>query len=162
MKTSNALKILLAVGLLGGAVFMFSGFLRSDDGISEQTFFYDLSEKKLFAASREALPPIKGLNDSEEDAVRAVVVAPNGNPRDQAGRKIAYLEKYSPELKEQLEKVRKGEAEPLPRGERNGFRFVKRVDDAQWHAVNTPEGEKILTEWNVAGANGKFPTVCVP
>jgi len=162
MKRSNALKLALAVGLSGGAAFMFTRFLRSESGVSEQTFFYDLSEKKLFAASREALPPIRGLNDADEDAVRAVVIAPDGNSKDPASRRIAYLEKYAPEFKQQLAKVRTGQAEALPRGQRNAFRFVKRLQDAEWHAVSSPEGEKILSEWNVPGPDGKYPVVCVP
>ena len=162
MNRSNILKLGLAVVLLGGATFMFVRFLRQGDGISEQTFFYDLSEKKLFAASREALPPIPGLNNAEEDAVRAVVVSANENPKDKSSQKIAYLEKYAPEFKVHLEKVRTGKAEPLARNARNSFRFVKRVEDAEWHTVSSPEGEKILTEWNVPGPDGKFPLVCVP
>jgi hypothetical protein len=94
--------------------------------------------------------------------VRAVVIAPNGNPKDVAARKIAYLEKYAPEFKRQLEQVRSGEADPLPRGSRNAYRFVKRVEDAEWRALNSPEGERILTEWNIAGPDGKFPAVCAP
>jgi hypothetical protein len=162
MNTSNILKLVLAVTLLGGAGWMFARFLRQNDGVTEMTYFYDLSEKKLFAAPREAVPPIRGLNDAVEDAVRAVVIATNGNPDDKAGRKIAYLEKYAPEFKQQLAKVRSGEADPLPRNARNGFIFVKRVDDTEWYAVSSPEGEKILTEWNVAGPDGKYPIVCVP
>jgi hypothetical protein len=162
MKKSNALKLALAMGLLGGATFMFTRFLRSENGVSEQTFFYDLSEQKLFAASREALPPIRGLNDAAEDAVRAVVIAPDGNSKAPASRRIAYLEKYAPEFKQQLAKVRTGQAEALPRGQRNAFRFVKRLQDAEWHAVSSPEGEKILSEWNVPGPDGKYPVVCVP
>ena len=162
MNRSNVLKLVLAVTLLGGAAFMFVRFLRQGDGISEQTYFYDLSEKKLFAASREALPPIAGLNNAEEDAVRAVVISLNGNPQDEASRKIAYLEKYAPEFKQQLEKVRAGQADPLPRGARNGLRFVRRLNDVEWHPVSSPEGQKILTEWNVPGADGKFPMVCAP
>jgi len=162
MTTANAFKFLLSVVLLGSAAFMFVRFLRQGDGITEATFFYDLSEKKLFAASREALPPIRGLNNAEEDAVRAVVIAPGGNPKDKASRKIAYLEKYAPEFKEQLAKVRAGQADPLPRGSRNDLRFVRRVDDAEWHRISSPEGEKIMTEWNTAGPDGKYPIVCVP
>jgi hypothetical protein len=162
MNKSSILKLVVAVMLLSSAGLMFARFLRENNGVTEKTFFYDLSEKKLFAASREALPPIRGLNDAVEDAVRAVVIAANGNPNDKANRKIAYLEKYAPELKQQLEKVRNGKADPLPRNARDGFRFVKRVDDTEWHAVSSPEGEKILTEWNVAGPDGKYPIVCVP
>jgi len=155
----NVFKLLLALALLAGAGLIFFRFLRQNDGISEKTFFYDLNEKKLFAASREALPPIRGLNKSADGAVRAVVISPNGDPKD---RKIAYLEKYAPELKQHLEKVRAGQAEPLPRNSRDSFRFVRRANDAEWHAVNSPEGEKILGEWNVPGPDGKYPVVCSP
>jgi len=58
--------------------------------------------------------------------------------------------------------VREGKAEPPPRGTRDSFRRVKRVEEGEWRAVNTPEGEKILGEWNVPGPDGKFPIVCVP
>ncbi len=162
MNRSNIFKLVLAVTLLAVAAYMVIRFLRQGDGVSEQTFFYDLSEKKLFAASREALPPIRGLNDAEEDAVRAVVVTLGDNPKAKASRKIAYLEKYAPEYKQQLEKVRAGQTDPLPRNARNAFRFVCRVDAIEWYPVSSPEGEKILTEWNVPGLDGKFPVVCAP
>jgi hypothetical protein len=162
MNAANITKLLAAIVLLGGAGFGFYRFFRNDSGISEQTYFYDLSEKKLFAASREALPPIRGLNDPEEDAVRAVVICTSANPDDPANRSIAYLEKYAPELKHSLEQVRAGKAEPLPSKIRNGYRFVKRPGENEWHAANSPEGEKILNGWNVAGPDGKFPIVCSP
>jgi hypothetical protein len=162
MNKFNTVKLVVALALLGCAAFVLVGFFRHGSGIVEKTFFYDLSEKKLFAVSRDALPPIRGLNDAEEDAVRAIVIAPNGNPDDKAHRKIAYLEKYAPELKEHLAKVREGKSDPLPRGARDSYRLVKRVDDSQWCTVNSPEGQKILAEWNVPGPDGKFPTVCVP
>ena len=162
MNRSNAFKLGLALLLLIAAAVLLVRFLRQGDGVSENTFFYDLSEKKLFAASREALPPIRGLNNAEEDAVRAVAIAYGDNPKEKGSRKIAYLEKYAPEFKAHLEKVRAGQAEPLARNARNAFRFVKRVEDADWHAVSSPAGEKILAEWNMAGPDGKFPTVCTP
>ncbi|MBE0545427.1 MAG: hypothetical protein IH623_29155 [Verrucomicrobia bacterium] len=155
-------KVALAVLLLGGAGFLFARFLKQGGGVGENEFFYDLSEKKLFAAPRESLPPIRGINDAEEDGVRAVVIVLGSNPDDKAARTIAYLEKYAPELKQHLHKVRAGEAEPLPTRVRNGYRLVKRVEDEAWHPLNTPQGEKILTEWNVAGPDGKYPVVCSP
>jgi hypothetical protein len=162
MKTFLAGKLIIAVLLLAAAGFIFYRFFTQDSGISEQTFFYDQSEKKLFSVSREELPPIRGLDNPEEDAVRAVVIAVNGNAKDKKNRKIAYLEKYAPEFKSHLAKVRGGAAEPMPRGTRDQYRFVKRVQDSEWFAVNTPEGAKILSEWNVAGPDGKYPIVCSP
>jgi len=162
MNKASLLKVVTAVVLLGIAVALCVRSFRSDTGVSESAFFYDLSEKKLFAAPREALPPICGVNDAAEDAVRAVVIAPGGNPDDQAARKIAYLEKYAPELKQNLNLVRAGKAEPLPSRTRNGYRFVKREADAGWHPLNSPEGEKIVVEWNVPGPDGKYPVVCTP
>jgi hypothetical protein len=161
MNSSNAVKIVLAVALTGGAALMLARFFRSSNATVEETFFYDLNEKKLFAASRELLPPIRGLEGNEEGAVRAVVIS-SGNPKNKANQKIAYLEKYAPDLKQHLAKVRAGQAEPLPRGARDSSRFVKRVADAEWHPVNSPEGEKILAEWNVPGPDGKYPAVCTP
>jgi hypothetical protein len=161
MNKLNALKLALATALLAGATFMFVRFFQHDSGVAEKTFFYDMSEKKLFAASRESLPPIRGLKGNDENAVRAIVVS-SGNPKDKANQKIAYLEKYAPELKQHLAKVRAGQAEPLPRGARDSYRFVKRLEDGEWHTVNSPEGERILGEWNVPGPDGKFPIVCVP
>jgi len=162
MKKSQLPQLLLAVILLAGAGFGFYRFLRNDSGISEQTFFYDLSAKKLFAAPREALPPIRGVDSPEADAVRAIVICISGNLAKEADRRIAYLEKYTPELKQSLELVRAGKAEPLPRGQRKGYVFVKRAEDNDWFRSDSPEGEQIITGWNVPGPDGKMPVVCVP
>ncbi len=162
MKNSNAGKLIVALLLLGGAIWLLARFVGAGHGVGETTFFYDLSEKRVFAGPREALPPIRGLNDAEEDAVRAVVIAPNGDPKDKARRKIAYLEKYAPELKQHLEQVRAGRAEPLPSKARDALRFVKRVEDTEWYALSSPEGQKILAEWNVPGPDGQYPVVCTP
>ena len=162
MNKANTLKLVLALVLLGGAAWLCVRFFQRDQGVAENAFFYDLSEKKIFSAPREALPPIRGVNNAEEDAVRAVVIAPGGNPDDRAGRKIAYLEKYAPELKQHLEKVRAGQAEPMPTKVRNTYRFVKRVEDAEWYPLSSPQGEKIVAEWNVPGSDGKYPVVCAP
>jgi len=162
MSKATVAKLVLGILLLAGAAYGFYRHFNAPTGISELTFFYDLSEKKLFTASREALPPIRGVNNDEEDAVRAVVICTSGNADDPANRTIAYLEKYAPELKASLEQVREGKAEPLPSKVRNGYRFVKRAEDDKWYAANSPEGIKILNGWNVAGPDGKQPVVCVP
>jgi hypothetical protein len=162
MKSGNATKVILAILLLAGAALGFHRFFSQDDGIAEKAFFYDLSEKKLFAASREALPPIKGVNDPTEDGVRAIVICKSGNPDDPANQKIAYLEKYAPELKQNLEQARLGKAEPMSTKERNPYRLVAREGEDKWHSATSAEGQKIMTSWHVAGADGKYPAVCSP
>ncbi len=159
MSTANLVKLVFALLLLVGAGFGFFRFLRRDTAISEQTYFYDLSAKKLFAAPRDALPPIRGLDDATEDAVRAVVICPPGKPED---RTIAYLEKYAPELRQNLEQVRAGKAEPLPSKVRNGYRFVQRPGDERWQPANSAAGEQILNGWNTVGQDGRYPVVCSP
>jgi hypothetical protein len=163
MTRSEQIKLVAALLILGAAVFFSIRFFRASGGGSEKAFFYDLSEKKLFAAPRTSVPPIPGLNDTELDAVRAVVVSTNGRPKEKASWKIAYLEKYSPELKRQMEAAQAG-SEPLGmgRGEALGHRFVRRVDDPEWFPMSSPEAERIVTEWCSPGPDGVTPVVCAP
>lgn len=149
--------------MLGMAVFLFARFLRDDGGVSEKAFFYDLSEKKLFTAARTLVPPIKGLNNADEDAVRAVVVSTTGKPEDKSSWKIAYLEKYSPELKQQMEAAQAtGTSPQMGRGNAQAHRFVRRVDDPQWFPLNTAEAEQVLGELTRPGSNGLTPVVVAP
>lgn len=151
------------MAMLGMAGFLFTRFLRDDGGVSEKAFFYDLSEKKLFKASRNLVPPIKGLNNAEEDAVRAVVVSVTGKPEDKSSWKIAYLEKYSPELKQQMETAQAtGTSPAMGRGGAQAHRFIRRVDDPQWFPLNTPEAGQVLNELTQPGPNGITPVVCAP
>jgi hypothetical protein len=162
------LMLVFAVVLLTGAGFQFARFFRergSSDGLA---YFYDLSERKLFVASRTLVPPIPGVNDAKLDGMRAIVISTNGDPKDKTGRKVAYLEKYSPELKQQLEAMQAGQesaAAPgarISRGAAQSFTFVRRVDEETWYPVNSAEGEKIMTEWQTPGADGVVPVVCAP
>jgi len=131
-------------------------------------YFYDLSEKKLFAAPRASVPPIRGFNDATADGVRAIVITDASDVKDKKKQRIAYLEKYTSELKKFFEEARGG-AEgaqaaggTLRREDVPANTLVRRLADSEWHTMNTPEGEKIVTEWNVPGPNGAYPTVCVP
>jgi hypothetical protein len=144
-------------------VFLSIRFWRSDDGISDKAFFYDLSEGKLFTAGRTRVPPIQGVNDPEEDAVRAVVVSPTGRPEDKTSWKIAYLEKYSPELKQQMEEAqRTGGSPSMSRSQALAHRFVRRLTDSDWHPMNSPEAELIVTEWATPTESGLTPVICAP
>jgi hypothetical protein len=160
MNKKTAAKLVLSVVLLGVAAFQMSTFLR---GPSEpMSFYYDLEEGKLFSAPTSLIPPITGIRGGEDGAVRAIIISPAGNPKDKPTQRIAYLEKFSPELKRQLEAVQAGKAEPLSSAFRKRHRFVQRLGETEWHAVSTPEGERILSEWNIPDAGGNYPVVVAP
>jgi len=163
------IKALAALALIACAGFLvFRAFRSPRDESEGKIYFYDESLKKLFAAPRDSIPPIPGLDNAEPDGVRAIVIAPGGDPKNSKDRRIAYLEKYTPELKRQFEAVRQmgaaAEAAPgtLQREMIPANTLVRRENEAQWHPVNSPEGDRIVTEWNVPGPNGTYPAVCVP
>ena len=160
--------LVLAIVLLGGAAFRFSRFLGERNQADENAFFYDLSERKLFVAPRTRVPPIRGVNNDELDGMRAIVISTSGNPKDKSSRKIAYLEKYAPELKQQFETMQSGQPADGPSGNRisrgaaQSFIFVRRLNEETWFPVNSVDGEKIMTEWQAPGPDGKTPAVVVP
>lgn len=138
-------------------------FLQDDSGVSERAFFYDLSERKLFVAKRGLVPPIRGINDAEEDGVRAVVISTNGRPDDKRTWVVAYLETYTPELKQQLSAAQAaGTAPEISRTAAQALRLVRRPQDIEWVSLATPEGERIVSEWTSLGTGDSPPVVCTP
>jgi len=131
-------------------------------------FFYDESEKELFQAPAGSAPPIKGINDDMLDGVRAIVIAPAGKSGDASARRIAYLEKYSPQLKQQLVAMAKakesGLAVPniIDRSMRNYHRFVRTTDSTKWHSLNTERANQIIAVLRTKDSQGKIPEVCTP
>ena len=157
----------IAGSLLAIAIYRFVQFSRSSGDGDGLAYFYDLSERQLFTAARTLVPPIRGLNDSELDGMRAIVVSTSGRANDKSNFKIAYLEKYAPELKAQVESMQRG-APPPARGENisrtagQSLTFVRRLEEQTWHPVNSAEAERIMTEWLKPGPEGKIPVVCSP
>jgi hypothetical protein len=163
MPRSSPWKLALALLLLAVAALSLARFARHHRGASDLAFFYDQSEGRLFTAPRTAIPPIRGLNDAEPDAVRAVVISTNGQPRDKAARTIAYLEKYSPELKQQMEAAQaSGESPAMGRSLAQAHRFVRRPHESRWHSLASPEGEQIVNAWITAGPAGQPAVICTP
>jgi hypothetical protein len=165
MKSSASPKaMLVALLLVAASWFAVRQFIRSLPA-GEKTFFYDVSAARLFAAPRTALSPIRGVDGPEEDAFRALVVSTNGRPADRHSWHVAYLEKFSPELKDKMAAAQgSGEALAMSRLETQRHRFLRRLSDpaSAWHAMDTPEGEAILNSWAQPGPGGVTPVVCTP
>ncbi len=163
MANSERLKVIATTVLLAGAVCLVARHFLGGVDKEDKTFFYDLSEKQLFTGPRNAIPPIRGLHGTECDAVRAVVVSTTGNPRDKASWTIAYLEKYSPELKQQMEQAQAtGTSPQMGRGLAQAHRFVCRASQTNWYSLATPEGEAIVSEWLHMGQDGTPAVICTP
>ncbi|MHB1306669.1 MAG: hypothetical protein ACYDC1_01195 [Limisphaerales bacterium] len=163
MPMTGTLKPILTGALLVAAAFLVVRQAREFAAPADRVFFYDLSAEKLFPAPRASIPPIRGVDGREEDAMRAVVVSTNGRPAEKSSWQVAYLERFSPELKRQMEEARTtGEPPPMGRTLAQAHRFVRRVADTNWHLMGTPEAEAIVNEWMTAGPGGGPATVFNP
>ena len=163
MQNLTLARLIFAVIMLGVASVLLWRFFHERNDLSEKAFFYDLSKQKLFTGPRTGVPPIKGIDDAQEDAVRAVVISTNGTPDAKASWTIAYLEMYSPELKRQMEEAQAtGNSPIMGRALAQSQRLVRRLGDSQWFPLSSPEGERIVTEWARPGPNGVTPVVCTP
>lgn len=143
-----------SVLLLAGVAFV---VVRARSSLSNaesdaRVYFYDQSEHRLFAASRDTIPPEAGVGGESGDGVRAIVVSPRDN---HAATRIAYLETYTLELRERLVAVRdskRNEATPIkaPSGD-DPFvlrhTLVKRESDQTWFDLTTPTAREIIREW---------------
>lgn len=163
MNRSQIILAAVAAAALAVVVVWIARQWRGMGSGGEQAFFYDVSKGKLFTAPRTAVPPIRGVDGPEEDAFKAVVISVTGRPQDAASRRVAYLEKFSPALKAQMEAAQAG-GPPLEisRVEMQRQRFVRRLTDQEWYPLNSPEAERLMSEWLNLGEKGATPTVCVP
>jgi hypothetical protein len=166
-------KLIIQLGLVAGllavaGVLGFGYWHNQTVDLTEKVYFYDLTQQKLFGAPRASVPPIAGLNGQADGAVRAIVVTATGNPREKKQLTIAYLEKYTPEMKALFESLRQAEAAGkstagmIPHGIVPRSTLVRRLTDTKWHPMTSAEGERIVSGWNVPDASGRYPVVCVP
>lgn len=123
-------------------------------------YFYDLSEKQLFAASSSHLPPVEGINDQQQDAVRAIVIRSAGAPDEPTHRRIAYLQKMTDKMKSAI--VAAQDNVETPYKHTRSDVLVKRLDDDAWRRVNSAKGKSIISQWRVKDANGNYPQICAP
>lgn len=153
--------ILAGLAAAAGIILLFRSIFGGArrDGV----YFYDVSAGRLFVAPRGSISPIRGIDGPGEDAFRAVVITRTGDPEDRRFREIAYLERYSPELKQQMEAAQAGGPPPaLGRGASATHRWVRRTNDAEWVPLGSEAGERIVAEWAHPDARGVSPAVCSP
>lgn len=168
MKLSHGIKVGGALGLIALAVACYLRLSPEAEGSGARTYFYDLQEKRLFTLPSGVIPPVQGLRGTQSEAVRAVVVSITGDPADRKHQQIAYLEKYTPEQKQLFEEVRRARTEGrseegrIDRKQIPANTLVRRLNDAEWHALNSPEGARIANEWQAPGPDGRVPVVCSP
>jgi hypothetical protein len=168
MQASSVTKIVVSLVLLSAAVVFFIKLSPARNPENGGAYFYDLQEQKLFAAPSGSVPPIDGIKGAPMAGVRAIVICPNGDPSDKKHRQIAYLQKYSPEIKALFEEVHQARMQGRSEGERIDRKkvvantLVRRLQDTNWESLNSEAGKKIANEWNAPGPDGRTPVVCSP
>lgn len=160
--------VLFAAAVILGVTRFKSAFATGEESV--RAYFYDQSEKRLYAAPRDTLPPDAGIGGESGDGVRAVVVAPAGATADKAQQRIAYLETYTPALREKLaavqaaKKAGQGAGVKGPSGD-DPFvlknTLVRREGEAAWHDMTTPEARAIIREWTTWKDDTGKPLVVV-
>ena len=141
-----------------------------EDGI--QVWFYDESERRLYAMPRETIPPDRGIGGVSGDGVRAVVIANRGEEKDPSKRRIAYLETYTPALRERVQAMQTSKAAKTFSGKRDlawdsewvqASTLVRRPSDSEWQSSASPAGRQILAEWSRnPDSSGRLPILCMP
>ena len=168
MNATSFIKVGVALSLLAGAVVCYFKLSPTSEAGGENAYFYDVEQQQLFVAPRGSIPPITGMKGGKSAGVRAIVISPTGDPGDKKHRQIAYLEKYSPEIKQLFEEVRQARAEGrsdegrIDRSQVPPNTWVRRWHETEWHALSSNEDKQIASEWNVPGPDGRIPVVCSP
>jgi hypothetical protein len=168
MNKSASTKVVFSLVLLAAAVFFFIKFSPATERHNGDAYFYDLQEQKLFVAPTGSIPPINGVKGAAMAGVRAIVISPNGDPADKKHLQIAYLEKYSPEIKALFEEVHQARSEGrseegrIDRKQVPSNTLVRRLEETNWQPLSSEEGKRIANEWNTPGPDGRMPVVCSP
>jgi hypothetical protein len=162
------LKYCLVAALVGAAVVIAIPRINSARRTGDEAakvWFYNEKERRLYAAPRDTVSP-------SGDGVRAVVVAFSNEEKDARQCKIAYLEKYGPDLAALLERARAAHAalriftEAIPARASAYFQdhtFVRREAEDNWYPSGSVEGREIMSGWRTwRGPEGQRPSVSVP
>ncbi|MFZ4575909.1 MAG: hypothetical protein ACOYN0_16070 [Phycisphaerales bacterium] len=164
---SNVLKAGAAVAMLGVSAWFVLGRMNEPEP-GEMSFFYDLSEKRIYKAPKDSILPHEGVGGAAGDGYRAFVIAPKGEADKPESRKAAYIESYTPEFAGRLKAYAaslKDQSLPrvtLSREETWKGTLVRRLSEEAWHEQSSPAGEDIRREWMNPGPDGRAWVVCEP
>jgi hypothetical protein len=141
---------------------------RGDAEAAARVWFYDQSAQRLYPAPRDLIPP----DGNSDTRVRALVVSFHGLGNDVSQLKIAYLEKYNPDLKALLDRAQAAHAarrlftEKIPARDSAYFQdntMVKRPGEPFWHTLGSEEARQLMAEWrDWRGPAGQTPIISVP
>jgi hypothetical protein len=161
-----------SIAVLAGLALVFAvakvRHIRGDGETGARVWFYDQSAQRLYPAPRDLIPP-----DGKDDTrVRAMVIGFQGLGNSVSQLKIAYLEKYSPDLKALLERAVAAHAARQPFREQIPARgsayfqdnsMVKRPGEPSWHTLGTEEARLMMSDWRQwRGPAGQAPIISVP
>jgi hypothetical protein len=170
---SNARRMILgcvAIAAAGAlAVEIGQGQFRHGSAVKDaKVWFYDEAAKRLYAASAELIPP----DGSDGQRVRATVIRFLGMPNDKEHVRIAYLEKYTPELKGLLERAEAAHAARRPFTEKMPPRsspyyqdntLLKSPGETSWQSLSSEEAHRLKAEWHTwRGPDGQSPMISEP
>jgi hypothetical protein len=141
---------------------------RESSEAGAKVWFFDQKSNRLYAASRNRISP----DSADGNRVRAVVIGFKGLGDDPRQLRVAYLEKFSPEFKDLLERAATAHTASRPFTEEipptasayyKTNTFVKHPGEAEWRAVGTDEGRQIMADWREwRGPAGQTPVISVP
>lgn len=171
--TPDMIKVAAAgLAIIGAGTLAARQFMKPSGEEGLKGWFYDESEKELFQAAVHSAPPIAGIGGTKGDGARAIIVACKGECGDKSKFRIAYLEKFTPELKTLFDELRAARESSKPYEGKMPARegsyvqdntLVRRVNEDGWHAHSSAEGKKIVVEWQSQRCpDGSKPRICAP
>lgn len=105
MTSQQKLLIAGVVMLIAAGLFISQTLMSHQPGVPSGAWYYDLNTNRLFPGPNKALSPIQApsgpMDDGSNAGVRAYVFACSSCEQE-GDRVIGYLEKYTPEGREQL------------------------------------------------------------
>lgn len=162
---SDSIKIFAIVLLVGFAIWKFTQNSKQVIDSDPKIYFFDESAGKLFKGPQSSIPPIRGIDGDQLDGVRAVVIQSN---QEGVSQQIAYLEKFSPQLKKDIEMSRKAEESGgfyervIGRSESKAHILVRKPNSDKWYPMSSNEGNSISSYWQIEDKDGNMPVIVNP